>query len=83
MPIKPKEVEHTFLVLTSDGWKPIREVPIADFGDITAYRLFETEPMSLDDESYSCVIELDKYARYWAWWFDWQVQRSIPKISRK
>lgn len=83
MPIKPKEVEHTFLVLTSDGWKPIREVPIADFGDITAYRLFETEPMSLAEESYSISIKLDANARFFAWYFDWQMVRDIPKISRK
>lgn len=83
MPIKPKEVEHTFLVLTSDGWKPIKEVPIADFGDITAYRLSETEPMSLAEESYSISIKLDACGRFWAWFVDWQVMRDIPKISRK
>jgi hypothetical protein len=83
MPIKPKEVEHTFLVRTLEGWKPIKEVPIADFGDITEYRLSETEPMSLAEESYSISIKLDAYGRLWAWFVDWQIMRDIPKISRK
>ena len=82
MPIKPKEVEHTFFVKVADGWKPINEVPFWDFGEIEAYRLHQIEPTTLADEEYSFTIILEGYARFWVWWMDWQIQKAVPKISR-
>ena len=79
MPIK-QSVKHTFMVCTPDGWKVIGEVPFTELGDISAYRLLQVEPISL--ETVSIRIDLDDSARFFEWWLEWTFQQVVPKISR-
>lgn len=83
MPIKPRQVEHTFMARIGDKWQPIKEISAEDFYSVEEYYLLQTEPIPLSDTEWRYEIKLDGCAYYFEWFLWWTYQRYVPKISRK
>lgn len=70
-----------FYVQTASGWLPIYEMPVVE----RVVWDFDEEPEDvplLGGDEISFTVPADSLG-YYAWWCKWEIQKSVPKISRK
>ncbi len=70
-----------FYVQTASGWLPIYEMPIVEREVLDIGEELEDVP-SFGEDEISFTVPADSLG-YFAWWCKWEVQKSVPKISRK
>ena len=70
-----------FYVQTASGWLPIYEMPVVERAVLDFGEELEDAP-SVGGDEISFTVPADSLG-YFAWWFKWEIQKSVPKISRK